>query len=1793
MRIKLTALLVTLLLAGLSMAQNGSTYAIALRSGTVIPDKDISAKRIAAFNRSASRASYAQFVLIQFEQLPGNEEKQLMKDAGIKLIQYVPQNTYTALARNMPDSNTLARAKVRAIVELKPEQKMAPGLTLFNHSPNTLRPSAKLDLWISYPTIMDAQTVIKELTSRQIEIIPSLYSGFGVIGVRISSDRLSELASLDFIEYVQKAPGGDVELNNKSRVLSRANVLQSAAPGGRNLRGEGITIGIGDNGSFLPHLDLTGRVIDRFALGNGNHGMHVAGTAAGAGLLQEKYTGYLPKASVIGQAFSKILAYSPEYVQDHGMVVTNNSYGNVVDDCTTFGVYDLYSNIMDQLAFALPNLQNVFAAGNSGNYQCGLYATGYRTVLGAYQSAKNIISVGSTTESGVLYFNSSRGPVADGRIKPEIVAQGVAVISTYPTNLYGFSTGTSMASPAVTGGLGLLYQRYRQLHSNLNPSNALMKALLCNGATDLGNPGPDYLYGFGQMNLLRSITMLENNNYIESSVAASATNTHSITIPVGSNIAQLKVMLYWNDAPAAMLAAHTLVNDLDLEVQTPSATTVLPFVLDTLPVNVGNNATRGADHINNIEQVVIDNPVAGIYTFRVKGTTIPLAASSNYVLVYDTLPVSVTLTHPMGGEHFAPEDSIYISWEAYGNTTNTYSIQYSPDGGDTWPVTIAADVPASERQHKWFVPTGATSEARIRLIQNGTGLESISTDFVVLGTPTVSLAPVQCEGYIALNWTAVTDATDYEIMILQGDEMVSVATTTSTAYTIGGLSKDSVYWVAVRARINGSPGWRSTAISRQPNNGTCTGNISDNDLKIDAILSPVRFGRKFTSTEPGAAVDITIRIKNLDDTPTVGDIPVRYVIGALPAINEIITSPSIPAGGTYSYTFSAKADFSAVGTYPLSVSVSYPGDPVTANDTLTIVYKHLDNPVIDLAADFLDDIEAAAVQSHNTRQTGLEGLDRYDFTGSTVYSRIRTFVNSGIAYSGNKALTLDADRYNAGGTVDSLTATFNLQLYNAATDDVRLDFQFKHHGQLSHAANKVWVRGSDLDNWIEAYDLYQNQAVPGVFRQSASIELRKLLLTNGQNYSSSTQVRWGQWGQTLVSDNEAEAGYTFDDIHLYHVTNDIQMVKIDTPAVSSCGLNAAVPVSVVVKNTSSMAAVNIPILLQVDGGAVINEFIPSIAADATITYTFTATANLASYGTHTLKVWVDFASDTYRLNDTAMVELINSPLITSFPYLENFETNNGYWYTNGVRSSWEYGTPSAVRINRAASGSKVWKTSLAGNYNDGEFSYLYSPCFDISGMSAPTLSFSHALDLEDCGGTLCDAAFIEYSADGQNWMLLGSTGEGTNWYNKNYAGNQVWNVQNYTRWHVATIPLPTGFSTLRLRFVLRSDPYTSREGIAVDDIHIYDKQFGIYDGPPYTSNTITEASVSGSEWIHFTDGGKLIASINPAGQNLGSTVAQAYIHTESVRNSNSQYYHDRNITIKPAQTALTDSALIRFYFTDYETEALLNASGCATCTKPQSAYDLGISKYSNADKDKENGSLADNTGGQWHFISNAVKVPYDNGYYAEFKVKDFSEFWLNHGGPINNQPLPVELRNFTVTRLSNGDVKLDWQTASESNSAYYDIELAKGNVAMSQQLFTSIGRVASENQPNGSTYSFLDKENNKSGVRYYRLRMVDENGSFRYSGVRPIVFDEAISWQLYPNPSKGIFNLVCQAPAGESISVRIHDGNGRQIRSIAQSATGFVQKIEINMEDARYSAGIYLLEVSAGSKASSFRMIKL
>jgi hypothetical protein len=156
----------------------------------------------------------------------------------------------------------------------------------------------------------------------------------------------------------------------------------------------------------------------------------------------------------------------------------------------------------------------------------------------------------------------------------------------------------------------------------------------------------------------------------------------------------------------------------------------------------------------------------------------------------------------------------------------------------------------------------------------------------------------------------------------------------------------------------------------------------------------------------------------------------------------------------------------------------------------------------------------------------------------------------------------------------------------------------------------------------------------------------------------------------------------------------------------------------------------------------------------------------------------------------------------------------------------------------------------------------------------------------------------------------------------------------------------------------------------------------------------------------------------------------------------------------------------------------------------------------------------------------------------------------------------------------------------------YEIEVAKGNSSYQQTVFIKIGEVIANNATGESSYSFTDLEPGKKGVRYYRLKIINNDGSFSYSLIRPVVFNDEITWQVFPNPSSGVFNFSYQANIGDIVNLKLYDLSGKMVKQIEVKADGFVQKVSIDLNESGYAKGLYLLEVSTGEKKASFRLLK-
>ncbi|HSK12256.1 MAG TPA: T9SS type A sorting domain-containing protein, partial [Phnomibacter sp.] len=610
-----------------------------------------------------------------------------------------------------------------------------------------------------------------------------------------------------------------------------------------------------------------------------------------------------------------------------------------------------------------------------------------------------------------------------------------------------------------------------------------------------------------------------------------------------------------------------------------------------------------------------------------------------------------------------------------------------------------------------------------------------------------------------------------------------------------------------------------------PNNGDCNGAMSDNNLKLDSIVSPLT-GRMFTSGALTAATPVVVRVRNLDNA-TVASFAIKYRINEGDYTEAIINTP-LPALGTYTHSF-PPIDLSVAGSYTVTAIVQNlsANDPHTADDTLQTVVRQLPNVPVDLSTPLNEGFEDATNATIQRPVRGLAGTTRWDYVNQDPLARLRTFVTPDVARSGSRAITLDVSK-SIPRVVDpfnQLIGTFNLQNYNTTASEVRLAFHYKHHGitQLPHAGNKLWVRGKDTDPWIELFDLGANQPVnAGEWKEIPALEVNDILKQNGQEFSSSTQVRFGQYALYSMADNENFAGLSFDDISLFLAANDVQLLEITAPSPFECanGLNALVTIKV--RNGMPVALSNIPARFRMDGGTWVEETIPSIPAKSVAEFTFQTSASWLTFGKILLEAEVRMPGDNIPGNDQTSLTILRQPVISTFPYYQDFENGPSGFIADGIRSTWEFGTPASLRINTAASGVNAWKTRLRGDYQDLERSYLYTPCFDISGLSQPMLSFSLAYSFEDCRrfNVVCDAGWMEYTTDGgRTWQKLGAYGQGESWYD--HEAGQTWMLADQTDWREAIIPLPKHDGIIRLRYVLSSDQGSTREGLAIDNFHIY------------------------------------------------------------------------------------------------------------------------------------------------------------------------------------------------------------------------------------------------------------------------------------------------------------------------------------------------------------------------------------
>ena len=673
-----------------------------------------------------------------------------------------------------------------------------------------------------------------------------------------------------------------------------ANKVWPGAASNLNLSGsdDNMTnkLGVWDEGSpLLTHKEFTSRITQKDnAKEVVTHSTHVAGIVMSKGLNPlSKGMAYNVKGILDYDWNSDLSEMSAAAA--NGLLISNHSYGTVTGwnynsdsarwefngrfnekEDYRFGLYDYDAQVQDSIAYNAPNYLIVFAAGNNRtsvgpavgqtywrrNESGRMINAGARPAdissndsygsISTDKNAKNVLTVGavygipsyySKKEDVVISNFSSWGPTDDGRIKPDITAQGVSVYAPIATNdsSYGYLNGTSMASPGAAGSLLLLQELSHRFTANGAPrilKSATVKGLAIHTANEAGlYPGPDYKYGWGLLNIAEAAqvlnTALTNNNsansphfVYENTLLNGESKSYTIT---ASGTRPVKATIVWTDIKGTSGdvlndATPELVNDLDLVITQGTKT---HYTWNLTPSSPDNQAFKGINNIDNVEKVEVDTSLVGtIYTVTVKHKGTLERGQQNYSLLIsgaggtaycnsaatstagtkiDSIQLNNIKFSKTTADNYVDNTALFVNGESNG-TLNLFMRLSSADASNNNRfVKVFIDynnngvLETNELVHSSASIINGDYSATIDLISNL--IVNQFTKLRVVVTETAAASNVNACG----NYTA-GETQDYTLRVVNPTNDIQLMEITNP---VGGVSEKSVQYVTVKVANNG------------------------------------------------------------------------------------------------------------------------------------------------------------------------------------------------------------------------------------------------------------------------------------------------------------------------------------------------------------------------------------------------------------------------------------------------------------------------------------------------------------------------------------------------------------------------------------------------------------------------------------------------------------------------------------------------------------------------------------------------------------------------------------------------------------------------------------------------------------------------------------------------------------------------------------------------------------------------------------------------------------------------------
>jgi hypothetical protein len=617
-------------------------------------------------------------------------------------------------------------------------------------------------------------------------------------------------------------------------------------------------------------------------------------------------------------------------------------------------------------------------------------------------------------------------------------------------------------------------------------------------------------------------------------------------------------------------------------------------------------------------------------------------------------------------------------------------------------------------------------------------------------------------------------------------------------------------WVSASHELTGLAG-QSSVILRfyfKSNGDTNNEGMAIDDIEIvdtftEGYISNVILTRMGTLTNNE---NIDVEVTALPNSNMIADINVEYTItGPIPfTTNQSFPAVDLTGGNTITLPKSG-FDFSTLGEYTVTTKITIVGDFALSNNMQT-------NTVTNLITlnnfPYVEDFESGT-GGWVTNNSNIDGWE----LGTPITTNLNT-VPSGI-----NAWVTNLDANYSDVSYHYLTSpVFD---FSALTSDPVIRFQHNIITQsccdgalLQYSINggDDWTTlgsvGSGLENW------YNDPNIGWSGDSGGWVNASHMLTGLAGESSVILQFYFNS------DDDVTDEGMAIDDVQIYDVITEASISNITTPGIGVLTNNESIDIEVTAI-AGSATITNITVNYTITGPTPIT--IPPVSYPVNLTGGNSIILSKTGFdfslqGQYIVTATISIADDFLLDNNTKSTTAIHTTMVTSYPYVEDFESGTGSWMTdNADNAGWELGTPATTNLNGAASGSNAWVTNLDGNYNNSVSHYLISPVFNFSSLTNdPVIELKYNSITESC----CDGTLLQYSINGgSDWITLGSSGSGLeNWYS---VSNETWSGSS-GGWLTARHNLTglAGQSKVILRFYFNSDGGTSDEGMAIDDIEI-------------------------------------------------------------------------------------------------------------------------------------------------------------------------------------------------------------------------------------------------------------------------------------------------------------------------------------------------------------------------------------